>query len=42
MGNFSYWIGRLQDHYLRKTGMKLFPGTLNIQLETSYSFLHPA
>ena len=37
MGNFSYWISRLQDHYFRKTGMKLFPGTLSIQLETSYS-----
>lgn len=33
MGNFSIWIERLRDHYLRKTGMLLFPGTLNLQLD---------
>lgn len=33
MGNFSFWIGKLRDHYQRKTGMLLFPGTLNLQLE---------
>lgn len=33
MGNFSVWIDRLRDHYLRKTGMLLFPGTLNLQLD---------
>jgi riboflavin kinase, archaea type len=37
MGNFSYWIKRLEDHYYRKTGMYLFPGTLNIQLDQPYS-----
>lgn len=37
MGNFSYWIERLHEHYLRKTGMNLFPGTLNIQLEQPYA-----
>jgi riboflavin kinase len=37
MGNFSYWIEKLQDHYERKTGMRLFPGTLNLELEESYS-----
>jgi riboflavin kinase len=37
MGNFSYWIEKLQDHYERKTGMRLFPGTLNIELEEPYS-----
>ncbi|MEH1837604.1 MAG: DUF120 domain-containing protein [Nostoc sp.] len=36
LGNFSYWIEKLQKYYLRKTGMKFFPGTLNIQLEQSY------
>jgi riboflavin kinase len=36
IGNFSYWIEKLRDHYLAKTGMILFPGTLNIQLETPY------
>ena len=33
MGNFSIWIERLRDHYQAKTGMELFPGTLNLQLE---------
>lgn len=37
MGNFSYWIDKLEKHYQRKTGMKLFPGTLNVQLEEPYS-----
>jgi riboflavin kinase, archaea type len=37
MGNFSYWIDKLQGHYFRKTGMKFFPGTLNVQLERPYS-----
>ena len=37
MGNFSYWIEKLHDHYLRKTGMNLFPGTLNVQLEEPYT-----
>lgn len=37
MGNFSYWIEKLQGHYERKTEMRLFPGTLNVQLEEPYS-----
>ena len=37
VGNFSYWIERLHEHYRRKTGMSLFPGTLNVQLEEEYS-----
>ncbi|MBU1050033.1 CTP-dependent riboflavin kinase [Candidatus Bipolaricaulota bacterium] len=36
MGDFGTWIARLQDHHERKTGMYLFPGTLNIQLEHEY------
>ena len=32
VGNFSYWIAKLQDHYRNKTSMQLYPGTLNIQL----------
>lgn len=36
VGNFSYWIEKLKDHYTRKTGMELFPGTLNLQLETEF------
>jgi len=37
MGNFSVWIERLQEHYQRKTGLRLFPGTLNLQLDAPYS-----
>ena len=37
MGNFSYWIEKLADHYQRKTGMRLFPGTLNVELEKPYT-----
>jgi riboflavin kinase, archaea type len=34
--SFSYWIEKLSDHYTRKTGMLLFPGTLNVELEEPY------
>lgn len=37
MGNFSYWIEKLKDHYFRKTGMHLYPGTLNVQLDLPFS-----
>lgn len=36
VGNFSYWIEKLQEHYLRKTGMRLFAGTLNVKMEGPY------
>lgn len=36
MGNFSYWIEKLEEHYRRKTGMRLFPGTLNVELAEPY------
>ena len=36
-GNFSYWIERLQEHYLRKTGLRFYPGTLNLLLEEPYT-----
>lgn len=36
VGNFSFWIEKLQDHYLKKTGMILFPGTLNIKLDEPF------
>ena len=37
LGNFSYWIEKLQDHYYKKTGMKFFPGTLNVEIDSDYS-----
>ena len=36
VGNFSFWIEKLQDHYRNKTGMKLFPGTLNVELDAPF------
>jgi riboflavin kinase, archaea type len=36
IGNFGTWIALLQDHYERKTGMLLFPGTLNIRLNQAF------
>lgn len=36
IGNFSYWIDKLDKYYTLKTGMKLFPGTLNIQLDAPF------
>lgn len=37
LGNFSYWIEKLGDHYERKTGMRLYPGTLNVRLAEPWS-----
>ncbi len=37
-GDFAYWIDKLSVHYERKTGMPLFPGTLNLALPEAYSF----
>ncbi|MGL6339055.1 MAG: DUF120 domain-containing protein [Waterburya sp.] len=30
--DFSYWLHLLEPFYTAKTGMKLFPGTLNVHL----------
>ena len=37
MGNFSYWLEKLESFYTQKAGMRFFPGTLNLQLEQPYS-----
>ena len=34
--NFSYWLSKLEPYYTAKTGMKLFPGTLNVHLNRAY------
>ena len=41
VGNFSYWLDKLEPYYTRKTGMRLFPGTLNVHL-TSGSYRTPS
>lgn len=33
-GDFSYWLDKLESYYISKTGMHLFPGTLNVHLIT--------
>lgn len=30
--DFSFWIDKLSNYYQQKTGMKFFPGTLNVHL----------
>ncbi len=40
VGNFSYWLDKLEPYYTRKTRMRLFPGTLNVHL-TSGSYGAP-
>jgi len=35
--NFGLWIERLSSFYEKKTGMRLYPGTLNIELPAPYS-----
>ena len=34
--NFSYWMEKLELFYTKKCGMKLFPGTLNVKLDTEW------
>jgi riboflavin kinase, archaea type len=35
--SFGFWIERLASFYEEKTGMKLYPGTLNVELPVPYS-----
>ncbi|HTZ89225.1 MAG TPA: DUF120 domain-containing protein [Alloacidobacterium sp.] len=37
MKNFSFWLEKLESFYMQKTGMRLFPGTLNLRLAEPYS-----
>jgi riboflavin kinase len=37
IGNFSFWLQKLESFYTQKTGMRLFPGTLNLRLAEPYS-----
>jgi riboflavin kinase len=36
-GDFGFWIERLSNFYEQKTGMPLYPGTLNVELSAPYS-----
>jgi riboflavin kinase len=35
--DFGFWIDRLRSFYEQKTGRRLYPGTLNIELPAPYS-----
>ena len=37
LGDFAFWIERLTSFYEQKTGMRLYPGTLNVELSSEYS-----
>jgi CTP-dependent riboflavin kinase len=37
LGNFGIWIAHLADLYEVKTGMRFYPGTLNLELPEPYS-----
>ncbi len=36
-GDFGQWIHRLNGLYEQKTGMRLYPGTLNVELPSEYA-----
>ena len=36
VGDFGRWIEKLSTHYERKTGVKLYPGTLSVRLSEPY------
>ena len=35
--DFGFWIERLSSLYEQKTGMRLYPGTLNVELPSPYA-----
>lgn len=36
LGNANFWIKKVEDIFYTKTGMRLFHGTLNIELDMPY------
>ena len=36
LGDASFWVRKIEDIFYKKTNMKLFYGTLNIELEKPY------
>jgi riboflavin kinase len=35
-GDCAQWIEKYRDQYLRKTGLRLYPGTLNVRLQQPF------
>ena len=40
MGNAAFWVKRIEELFLKKEGIKLFHGTLNIKLDKDYKLNH--
>lgn len=36
MNNLSYWMEKMHDLYVAKTGMQVYPGSLNIELDKPF------
>ena len=36
LGNASFWVEKIEDIFYKKTGMRLFYGTLNVNLDKPY------
>ncbi len=36
LGNANFWVKKIEEKFYLKTGMKLFYGTLNVELEKPY------
>jgi riboflavin kinase, archaea type len=41
LGDFGFWLAKLEEHYRAKTGMVLFPGTLNLELAEPFRMPDP-
>lgn len=37
LGDASFWVKKIEDVFYKKTNMKLFYGTLNVELEEPYN-----
>ena len=37
MGNASFWVKKIEEIFLKKEGIKLFHGTLNVKLQEEYN-----
>ena len=37
----SHWLGKFNEPYSQKTGMRIFPGSLNLRLDQSFDWFAP-
>lgn len=37
LGNASFWVKKIEEVFLKKEGIKLFHGTLNVKLQEEYN-----